>query len=197
MKIKANFCAEVRCKMEAEMIIGYARCSTDSQDTTGQIDQLRSAGADKVYSENVSGVVTERRELAKAIATLTSGDLLVVTKLDRLARSTRDLLNTIAVITETGAGFKVLDNPAMDTTSAHGRLLLNILGSIAEFERELIKSRTGEGRARAKLRGVRFGRKPKLTQFQIEEAVARKAKGEPLSDIGRSYGVSHSTISRL
>jgi len=85
----------------------------------------------------------------------------------------------------------------MDTTSAHGRLLLNILGSIAEFERELIKSRTGEGRARAKLRGVRFGRRPKLTPFQIDEAVSRKAKGENLSDIGRSYGVSHSTISRL
>jgi DNA invertase Pin-like site-specific DNA recombinase len=122
---------------------------------------------------------------------------LVVTKLDRLARSTRDLLNTLAVVADKGAGFRVLDNPAMDTTSAHGRLLLNILGSIAEFERELIKSRTGEGRARAKLRGVRFGRKPSLDEFQRAEAIARRAKGECLADIGRSYGVSHSTISRL
>jgi DNA invertase Pin-like site-specific DNA recombinase len=183
--------------MEAQMIVGYARCSTEGQDVEGQIASLRQAGADKVYAEKISGVVTDRRELAKAIASLTCGDLLIVTKLDRLARSTRDLLNTLAAVADKGAGFKVLDNPAMDTTSAHGRLLLNILGSIAEFERELIKSRTGEGRARAKLRGVRFGRKPALTQFQIDEALKRREAGETLTDIGRSYGVSHSTISRL
>ena len=119
----------------------------------------------------------------------------MVTKLDRLARSTRDLLNTLAAVADKGAGFKVLDNLALDTTSAHGKLLLNILGSIAEFERELIKSRTGEGRAKA--RGVRFGRKPALDEFQRQEALKRKAAGETLSDIGRSYNVSHSTISRL
>jgi len=89
----------------------------------------------------------------------------------------------------------VLDNPALDTTSAHGKLLLNILGSIAEFERELIKSRTSEGRQRAKLRGVKFGRKPKLTSHQIQEALARRQTGEALAQIGRSYNVSHSTIS--
>ena len=135
--------------------------------------------------------------MARAVASLTSGDLLVVTKLDRLARSTRDLLNTLETVSTKGAGFRVLDNPAMDTTSAHGRLLLNILGSIAEFERELIKSRTSEGRARAEARGVQFGRKPKLSRFQIEEALARRQAGEALSEIGRSYNVSHSTISRL
>src|SRR6266581_8876320 len=102
----------------------------------------------------ISGAITDRKQLAKAIGALTCGDVLIVTKLDRLARSTRDLLS------DKGAGFKVLDNPSLDTTCAHGRLLLNILGSIAEFERELIRSRTGEGRARAKARGVRFGRKP-------------------------------------
>jgi DNA invertase Pin-like site-specific DNA recombinase len=179
------------------MIIGYARCSTDSQDTAGQISQLKAAGAEKVFSENVSGVVTDRRQLKKAIDSLSEGDLLIVTKLDRLARSTRDLLNTIATITDRSAGFRVLDNPALDTTSAHGRLLLNILGSIAEFERELIKSRTGEGRARAKLRGVRFGRKPSLTSYQREEAIARRENGETCVDIARSMNVSHSTISRL
>jgi DNA invertase Pin-like site-specific DNA recombinase len=135
--------------------------------------------------------------LRKRSASLTCGDLLVVTKLDRLARSTRDLLNTLATISDKGAGFKVLDNSALDPTSAHGKLLLNILGSIAEFERELIKARTGEGRARAKLRGVRFGRKPKLAAHQIQEALARRKQGEALADIGRSYNVSHSTISRL
>jgi DNA invertase Pin-like site-specific DNA recombinase len=106
-------------------------------------------------------------------------------------RGPRDLLNTLAAVADKGAGFRLLDNPAMDTTSAHGRLLLNILGSIAEFERELIKSRTGEGRARAKLRGVRFGRKPKLTAHQVQEALARRQAGEALAEIGRSYNVSH------
>jgi DNA invertase Pin-like site-specific DNA recombinase len=168
---------------------------TDSQDTASQVDQLRSAGCDKLFSENVSGVVTDRRQLAKAIASLTSGDVLVVTKLDRLARSTRDLLNTIAMITEKNAGFKVLGNPAMDTTSAHGRLLLNILGSIAEFERELIRSRTGEGRARAM--AIKFGRKPALTEFQRSEALKRRENGETCVDIARSLNVSHSTIGRL
>jgi DNA invertase Pin-like site-specific DNA recombinase len=163
----------------------------------GQIVSLKQAGADKVYAEKISGAITDRRELRRAIASLTCGDLLVVTKLDRLARSTRDLLNTLAAVANKGAGFRVLDNPAMDTTSAHGRLLLNILSSIAECERELIKSRTGEGRARAKARGVRFGRKPSLTQFQIDEALKRREAGETLADIGRTFGVSHSTISRL
>jgi len=183
--------------MEGIMIIGYARVSTDGQTLDAQQAMLRSAGADKIFSETVSGAVTDRKELRRAIACLNSGDLLIVTKLDRLARSTRDLLNTLATISDTGAGFKVLDNPALDTTSAHGKLLLNILGSIAEFERELIKSRTSEGRARAKARGVRFGRKPKLSLHQIKEALARKQTGEALVDIGRSYNVSHSTISRL
>jgi DNA invertase Pin-like site-specific DNA recombinase len=183
--------------MEAKMIVGYARVSTVQQDYEGQLAALKAASAELMFVEKISGAVTERRELAKAIASLAQRDLLIVTKLDRLARSTRDLLNTIAVITERGAGFKVLNQPAMDTTSAPGRLLLNILGSIAEFERELIKSRTGEGRARAKLRGVKFGRKPKLTQHQVQEALARREAGEALADIGRSYNVSHSTISRL
>src|SRR5215813_20156 len=179
------------------MIVGYCGVSSDGQSLDAQQDQLKSAGATKVYSEKVSGVVTDRRELKRAIEALTCGDVLVVTKLDRLARSTRDLLNVLAIVTEKGAGFKVLDNPALDTTSAHGKLLLNILGSIAEFERELIRSRTSEGRSRAKARGVRFGRKPALTEFQRQEALARRATGETLADIGRTYGVSHSTISRL
>jgi DNA invertase Pin-like site-specific DNA recombinase len=179
------------------MIIGYARVSTDGQTLDAQQASLKAAGADKVYAETISGAITDRKQLARAIEALTSGDVLIVTKLDRLARSTRDLLNTLATVTDKGAGFKVLDNPSLDTTCAHGRLLLNILGSIAEFERELIKSRTGEGRARAKLRGVRFGRKRKLTAHQVQEALTRRQAGEALAEIGRSYNVSHSTISRL
>jgi DNA invertase Pin-like site-specific DNA recombinase len=174
------------------MIIGYARVSTDGQTLDAQQAALMQAGADKVYAETISGAITDRKQLAKAVESLTCGDLLIVSKLDRLARSTRDLLNTLAAVADKGAGFRVLDNPAMDTTSAHGRLLLNILGSIAEFERELIKSRTGEGRAR-----VRFGRKPKLTAHQVQEALARRQAGEALAEIGWSFNVSHSTISRL
>jgi len=179
------------------IIIGYARVSTDGQTLDAQLAMLKSAGADKVYSEKISGAITDRRDLKRAIDCLNSGDILIVTKLDRLASSTRDLLNTLAVVTDKGAGFRVLDNPALDTTSAHGKLLLNILGSIAEFERELIKSRTSEGRQRAKDRGVKFGRKPALSQYQRDEALRRREAGETLMDIARSMNVSHSTISRL
>jgi len=113
------------------MIFGYARCSTDGQSVEGQCEALKAAGATKVFSEKISGAVTERKALARAIAALGPGDLLLVTKLDRLARSTRDLLNTLQAITDKGAGFRVLDNPAMDTTSPYGRLLVSVLGSIA------------------------------------------------------------------
>ena len=133
-EIVADFLNEIPVQKERDMIIGYAS-STEGQGVEGQIASLKLAGADKIFSEKVSGVVTDRRDLRRAIDGLTCGDLLIVTKLDRLARSTRDLLNTLATVTEKQAGFRVLDNPAMDTTSAHSRLLLNILGSIAEFER--------------------------------------------------------------
>ena len=119
------------------------------------------------------------------------------TRLDRLARSTRDLLNLLGTIAEKGAGFKSLRDTWADTTTAHGRLMLTVLGGLAEFERELIRTRTGEGRERAKARGVILGRKPKLTSHQKREAIARREAGEVLTDIARSYNVSHSTISRL
>jgi DNA invertase Pin-like site-specific DNA recombinase len=184
--------------MEARMTtIGYARVSTDGQTLDAQQASLRAAGADRIYSETISGAITDRKRLSRAIEALTCGDLLLVTRLDRLARSTRDLLNILAEVSAKGAKFKSISDAWADTTTPHGELMITILAGLATFERHLIKSRTGEGRARAVARGVRFGRKPKLTQFQIDEAVARKANGEPLADIGRSYGVSHSTISRL
>jgi DNA invertase Pin-like site-specific DNA recombinase len=136
-------------------------------------------------------------QLAKAIAALTAGDTLVVCKLDRLARSTRDLLNTLAAIAEAGATFRSLGDLWCDTTNAHGKLMVTVLGGLAEFERHLILARTTEGRQRAQQRGVRFGRKPKPTLHQQREALARRAAGEALVDIARSYAVSHSTISRL
>jgi DNA invertase Pin-like site-specific DNA recombinase len=123
---------------------------------------------------------------------------LLVTRLDRLARSTRDLLNTLADIADRKAGFKSLGDQWANTTTAHGRLMLTVLGGLAEFERDLIRARTGEGRVRAMARGVKFGRKPKLTPHQQAEAVRRRdVDGEPVTDIARSFNVHHSTISRL
>jgi DNA invertase Pin-like site-specific DNA recombinase len=118
----------------------------------------------------------------------------VVSRLDRLARSTRDLLNVIAAVAERGAGFKSLKDAWADTTSAHGRLMLTVLGGLAEFERELIRARTGEGRKRAKERGVRFGRPRKLTPHQRQEALQRLASGETQADVARSYNVDATTI---
>ena len=179
------------------MLIGYARVSSDGQTLGSQQAALKAAGCDRMFSEKVSGVVTDRRQLAKAIATLQPGDVLVVTKLDRLARSLRDLLVTLSTITEKGAGFKVLGNPALDTTSPYGKLLLNVVGAIAEFERELIRARCADGIKSAKARGVPFGRPKALTAHQASEARSRKAAGESLMSIAASYNVSHSTISRL
>ena len=125
------------------------------------------------------------------------GDTLIVTRLDRLARSTRDLLNTLDAIAKKRAGFKSLADAWADTTTPHGRLMLTVLGGLAEFERELIRARTGEGRARAKARGVHMGRPPKLTPHQREEALSRRENGDTLTDIARTYGVSHRTIARL
>jgi DNA invertase Pin-like site-specific DNA recombinase len=118
---------------------------------------------------------------------------------DRLhvSRSTRDLLNVLAAVADKDAGFKSLRDSWADTTTPHGRLMLTVLGGLAEFERELIRSRTSEGRERAKAKGVKMGRKPKLTHHQRQEAMARREAGEALVDIARSYNVSHSTISRL
>jgi DNA invertase Pin-like site-specific DNA recombinase len=178
-------------------IWGYARVSTDGQTLEAQVAELRSAGATKIFREKVSGAIRDRNQLTRALTALSKGDVLLVTRLDRLARSTRDLLNILASIAEKGAGFRSLRDGWADTTTPHGRLMLTVLAGLAEFERELIRTRTGEGRERAKARGVRLGRKPKLTLHQRREALVRRAAGEPLVEIGRSYAVHHSTISRL
>ena len=170
---------------------GYARVSTDGQTLDAQIAQLKAAGAEKIFREKVSGARADRPELARLMRTLNAGDVVLVTRLDRLARSTRDLLNTLASISDKQAGFRSLNDTWADTTTPHGRLMLTVLGGLAEFERELIRART------AKDRGVRLGRKPKLTAHQKREALARREVGEPLAEIARSYDVHHSTISRL
>src|SRR3954468_12584090 len=177
------------------MIYGYVRVSTDGQSVEAQA--LTAAGASRVFREIASGAKTDRTQLRHALDQLNAGDVLMVTRLDRLARSTRDLLNTLATITGKGAGFRSLGDGWADTTTPHGRLLLTVLGGLAEFERDLIRARTGEGRARAKARGVKLGRRPKLTPHQKREAIERRDKGEALVEIARTYNVTHSTISRL
>jgi DNA invertase Pin-like site-specific DNA recombinase len=176
---------------------GYARVSTNGQDLSSQETELLAAGCAKVFKEKVSGAKTDRAELAKVIRRLEPGDVLIVTRLDRLARSTRDLLNVLATIGERQAGFRSLKDSWADTTTPHGRLMLTVLGGLAEFERELIRARTGEGRKRAKDRGVKFGRPAALTTHQRHEALQRLANGEAQADLARSYGVSQATISRL
>jgi DNA invertase Pin-like site-specific DNA recombinase len=177
---------------------GYARVSSDGQCLDAQREALASAGAAKIFAETLSGASRiNRKELAKVIAKLQPGDVLLVTRLDRLARSTRDLLNVLDAVNKAGAGFRSLADVWADTTTAHGRLMLTILGGLAEFERELIKMRTHEGRVRAKARGVHMGRHSALNQNQQREALVRIEAGEALTDIGRTFGVSHTTIARL
>ena len=178
-------------------IIGYARVSTEGQQLTGQVEALKAAGCSAIYRERVSGVKQDRPQLSRLLAAIRHGDHVIVTKLDRLGRSTRELLNLIDRIGKAGATFRSLGDPLWDTSSAQGRLLSTLLAAIAEFERELIRERTGEGRKRAMANGVKFGRKPKLSPYQKAEALKRRAKGETLASIARSYAVDISTISRL
>jgi len=124
------------------MIYGYARVSTDGQTLDTQREALTQAGAGRVFAEKISGARSDRAQLQRALTALEPGDVLLVTKLDRLARSTRDLLNTLATIAEKGAGFKSLGDPWADTTTPHGKLMVTILGGLAEFERHLILART-------------------------------------------------------
>jgi len=155
------------------------------------------AGCAKVYAEKVSGARTDRVELAKVMRRLEPGDLLIVTRLDRLARSTRDLLNILHQLAEKGAKFKSLHDPWCDTSTPQGELLVTILAGFATFERHLIKARTDDGRKRAQARGVRFGRPRKLDAHQRQEALRRLAEGESLVDVARTYSVDPTTIGRL
>src|SRR6516225_7077073 len=164
--------------------LGYARVSTLDQRLTGQVEVLKAAGATTIYREKVSGVRANRPQLAKLMSKLEAGDVLVVTKLDRLGRSTRELLELIDRIGKAGASFRSLGDPLFDTTSSQGRLLSTLLAAICEFERDLIRERTGAGRKRAMAAGVKFGRKRKLSDYQRTEAIRRRNAGtETLAQI--------------
>ena len=182
-----------------------ARVFTDGQTLDAQVAQLAAAGVGGsagagggcVFREKVSGAARDRPQLARRPAPLSPGDVVLVTRPDRLARSTRDLPNVLAAVAEKGAAFRSLGEPWADTTTAHGRLMLAGLAGLAEFERELIRSRTGEGRARAKAAGVKMGRSHKLTPHQRQEARDGREAGRTLTSIARSHDLHHATIGRL
>jgi DNA invertase Pin-like site-specific DNA recombinase len=152
-------------------LIGYARVSTQDQTLEAQKEALLDAGADLLFTEKVSGAKRDRPELNVMLANLQPGDIVLVTRLDRFARSTLDMLTLTEAITTKGAAFRSLAEPWADTTTPHGRMIVTVLAGVAEFERSLIRQRTGEGRRRAQSQGVRFGRPPALTQRQEAEAV--------------------------
>src|SRR5436190_13440898 len=176
------------CEKEIDMAVyGYARVSTEGQSLSAQLAQLNAAGCKQVFREKISGARSDRRRLARLAASLTKGDVVIVTRLDRLARSTRDLLNLLASIAEKGARFRSLGDAWADTTTAHGRLILTVLGGLAEFERELIRAHTSEGRERARARGREDGARLQADPHQQREAIARRNRGEEsLAEIGRS-----------
>jgi DNA invertase Pin-like site-specific DNA recombinase len=178
-------------------IIGCARVSTVGQSLEAQIQQLSDHGCDSIFQEKSSGAKVDRPQLTKLLSTLKRGDILVVTRLDRLARSTFDLLNILKSTGAKEAHFLSLSEPWANTTTAIGKLMLTVLFGMAEFERDLIALRTSDGRERAKKAGVKFGPKFKLSGHQVQEIRKRKEAGESCRFLGRSYGVSANTISRI
>lgn len=177
---------------EGGRLVGYARVSTDDQNLDLQLDALRDAGCEQIYQEHVSGAAKRRPQLDLALMDLREGDTLIVWRLDRLARSLRDLTRRLEVIERKGAGFKSLTE-SLDMTTAGGRLILHIMGAIAEFERQLIAQRTSAGMQAKIARGWRPGRKPKLDADMLAEAQELRNAGRSATEIKRQiakrYGV--------
>jgi DNA invertase Pin-like site-specific DNA recombinase len=178
-------------------LIGYARVSTYGQTLDAQLGQLKAAGCARIYREKATGARADRKELLKMLRQLATGDVVVVTRIDRLARSTFDLFAIVKQIADAGARFQSLAEPWADTGTSTGRLMLAVLGGLADVERDLIRTRTAEGRSRATARGQHMGRPPALTPQQQAEARQRRAEGATLKELARSYDVSAATISRL
>lgn len=188
---------DIVAKPSSGSIVGYARVSSAQQDYQSQVDRLIAAGASKVFSEKRSGLDNERPELARCIEYLREGDVLIVTKLDRLARSTSDLYKTVTDLEKKQVGFKVLDDPTVDTTNRTGKLVMGILALIAEFETEIRRERQMEGIARAKAEG-RSGGRPKRLTTELEAAMrSRKAEGASIRQIASEVGFSKATVQKV
>jgi DNA invertase Pin-like site-specific DNA recombinase len=179
------------------MNYGYARVSTYGQNLEAQLDELDKAGCGKIFREKASGAQVSRPELQKMLRALSADDVVTVTRIDRLARSTFDLFAIVKRIVDAGAQFKSLAEPWADTATSNGRLMIAILGGLADVERDLIRTRTAEGRTRAKARGQHMGHPFALTPQQQDEARQRRAEGATLKELARSYNVGMATISRL
>ena len=179
-------------------LIGYARVSTYGQTLDTQLDQLRAAGCNSrnIYREKVTGGRADPRELLRMLDRLAPGDVVMVTRIDRLARSTFDLFAIVKRIVDAGGQFRSLAEPWADTGTSTGRLMLAVLGGLADVERDLIRTRTAEGRSRAKARGKHMGRPPSLTPAQQKEATKRRAQGATLQELADSYDRSISTMRR-
>src|ERR1700693_5961889 len=179
------------------MKIGYARVSTLDQNLDLQLQALKKAECRRIFQEKISGSNSNRPEFRRVLDHIREGDTIVVWKLDRLARSTRDLLETMETIREAGGRFQSLSEPWADTTTHAGKMIMTIFAGIAEFERDLIRERTGAGREAARKRGVRFGRPRKLSLDQEQLARRLVLEGKSASDIARTFNVHAATIYRL
>jgi DNA invertase Pin-like site-specific DNA recombinase len=179
------------------MIHGYTRVSTVAHEFANPLAQHEAAGCEQVFREKITGTTVDRTQLKKPMAALAAGDVVITPAVDRLSRDTTDLMFIARDIQRAGAGLRSLAEPVLDTTGDFAELGPAILGVAAKLERRRILERTERGRAHAKAKGVKFGRKPKLTPHQQQEAQTRVAAGEPQRSIARSYNVSQATISRL
>jgi len=179
------------------MLIGYARVSTTGQNLESQIEHLRAEGCDKIFQEKLTGFDRRRPQLEKMLKQIEPGDTLLVTSLDRLARSTHDLFVITQKIETANASFRSLREPWADTTSSMGKFLLTVFAGLSELERNLINERTTEGRASAKKRGVKFGRKSKLTSHQQDQVRAMLREGQAIRAIARHFNVGVATIDRI
>jgi DNA invertase Pin-like site-specific DNA recombinase len=176
---------------------GYARVSTYGQTLDAQLEQLKAEVCTKIYREKASGAQPDRRELLRMLKNLAPGDVVTVTRIDRLARSIFDLFAIVKQIVDAKGQFRSLAEPWADTSTSTGRLMIAVLGGLADVERDLIRTRTAEGRSRATARGQHMGRPPKLTDAQKTEARRRRAEGATLKELAESYNVGRATISRL
>src|SRR3990170_8442022 len=191
-----EFSIALRGKGTAMPTVGYARVSSTGQDLAVQLERLEGAGCEKVFKEKRSGVDAGRPELKRCLEYLREGDTLLVTKIDRLARSTSDLYRIVSLLTKKGVAFRVLDDPSIDTTSRTGKLVMGILALIAEFENDIRRERQMDGIAKAKDRGVRFGRKPELTLERIAQIKKLRKAGTTIPEIILRMSLSKASVYR-